>query len=345
MVRGRRMSGGKLRAFIDLSRVHGSPIITGFFLAGMLSGAAVPHVSYFILAAVVGFLFKSAGSVHNELLDLDMDARDPVLRKKPIQAGIISRREARGYLAGCLLAGTAASLLFFPPVVTGLVLLAAGLIFFYNALGKFVPVAYEMLFAASMAILVIAGAFLAGGAGKLTYVLAFTVFCANLLAQWLNGCRDIETDRPAGVASLPALFEGRPDGRTLTALSGAAIWTLFTGSLLLPFLLSVLGAVYLPWTLGIHAGISFHLFRGLPAASSRRAFNRLLVVQVVAFWLIVPVFLVDAAGWAAVFGLCLFTMLGTVVAIAAEKATQYKLAFSGRDAGSGMVRAGGGVDG
>ncbi len=339
------MSGGKLRAYLDLSRIHGTPVIIGFFMAGMLSGAAIPPFWYFILAALVGFLFKSAGSVHNELSDLDLDAADPILRKKPIQAGIISRREARAYMGACLLSGTALGLLLFPPVTAGMVLLAAGLIFFYNAVGKYVPVAYEMVFPASMAMLVLAGAFLAGGPGRETAVLAFTVFCANIFAQWLNGCRDIGPDRAAGVASLPAICAGTPGGRAGTAASGALIWVMYSLSLLLPFLLSVLKVVYLPWTLGVHAGTSLYLLRGLPMASSRSAFNRILVIQVVAFWLIVPVFLVDTAGWAAVSGLCLFTMLGTVMAIAAEKATQYKLAFGPGGEGRRATRFGGGADG
>jgi len=339
------METGKLRAFMDLSRIHGSPIIIGFCLLGMLSAAGTPSILDFLPIIIIGFIFKSAGSVHNELVDLDADSRDPMLQKKPIQAGLISKREARIYMLCSLAAGAAMSILFFPPAVSGLLFLAVGVIFIYNAWGKYVPVLYELLFSTSMTLLLLAGALLAGGPTRLTAVLALTVFTSSIFAQWLNGCRDLDCDKNAGVASIPSL-QARCSGHDdINVLTGVVIWVLYTFSLLLPFIFCVIRLVYLPLTLGIHAGTSISLFRGLHRAATRSMFNRLLVFQVVAYWFMVPIFLVEKAGWAASLGLSAFTILGTILAIAAEKATQYKLAFDPAGPSDPRNQAAGGVDG
>jgi len=327
----------KLRACIDLSRVHGTPIIMGIFLVGILSGRGQVGFTDLLLGAVVIIFYKTSGAVLNDLTDFELDSRDPTLKNKPLQSGAISKRSARAYLAFCFLTGFTLSVVFLPSAATGMAVLALCLGYAYNLWGKFGPVTFELLFPASMGILVLAGSFVSGGPTPVTFVLAYIIFLANVFAQWINALRDLDCDRQNGVGSLAAMVSLSAENggkRDPVRQFGQFVWMMYTMSLILPFALHLLPWAYLFPVLAIHGAVSVAIYTALSKATTRRDFNIVLVIHVVACWFPIPFFLLDKEGFVAPTGLMLFVVLGTFLAIAAEKKSQYKLALAGNSRGA-----------
>lgn len=326
------MSRERLRAFIDLNRLHGTSFTIGIFLIGVISGMSIPSFSTFLIAIIIIFFLKTSVSVLNELIDFDMDSLDPVLQNKPIQLGLIKKREAWIYFVLCFISGLTLSILYFTSIATIILILILGLGYFYNIWGKYIPIAFDFIFSISMLLLVISGSYVSSGPTQLTILLGFITFGAGLIAQWINSLRDIDCDRVAKVGSIAVLDMFDPKDiqkkTSITFVYGYIIIGIYTFSLIWPFILLVVSFVYLPFVLMIYLISIILLFKWLFKASSKRDFNKIFVYQLVPFWLLIMIFLIDQVGWSASLGLITFVFIGTLLAIALEKDTQYKIAFS-----------------
>lgn len=326
------MSWKRFQAFIDLSRVHGTPIIIGVFLVGIISGIKVTSLTDYIISIIILFFFKTSGAVLNDLTDFDMDSLDPVLQNKPIQTGLIKKREAWIYSILCLISGLALSIVSLPFLTTLLLLIILGVSVIYSLWGKFFPVTFEVLFPISMGTLVIAGSFVSGGPTQLTLLLSVIVYTAFIFGQWINSIRDVEVDIVANVGSIATLDSFNPKDpckkTSITFIAGYIIWCMYTIALLMPFFLSVVQLFYLPFVILIHFIITYLIFRWVFKANSREDFNKILVFDVVSCWFPVSLYIIDQAGWVASFGLLTFIVIGTFLAIGIEKASQYKIAIS-----------------
>jgi 4-hydroxybenzoate polyprenyltransferase len=325
------MSWNRFQAFIDLSRIHGTPIIIGVFLVGIISGINVTSLNNYIISIIILFFFKTSGAVLNDITDFDMDSLDPVLQNKPIQTGLITKREAWIYFILCFISGLSLSILFLSFLTTLLLIVILGVSVTYSIWGKFVPVTFEVLFPISMGALVIAGSFVSGGPTQLTLLLSVIVLTAFIFGQWINSIRDVEIDIVAKVGSIASLDFFNPNNprkkTCVTFIAGYIIWCMSTVALLMPFFFSVVQFFYLPFVILTHSIITFLIFRWVFVANSRRDFNKILVFDVVSCWFPVLLLIMDKGGWVLSFGFLSFIVIGTFVAISIEKASQYKIAI------------------
>lgn len=321
----------KLRAYIDLSRIHGTPIIIGVFLTGILSGMNETSPFIYLVSAIVIFFFKTSGAVLNDITDFELDSLDPTLRNKSIQSGVISKRNAVIYLVFCFFVGLVLSVLFLPYQAIILVIFALGLVYIYNLKGKFIPLGFELIFPISMFILVIAGSYVAGGPNQITFLLAFMFFLTSVFAQWINSLRDIECDKRSNVGSIAVLdsFTHSDSNKkvSITYICGYILWIIYTFSLIWPFVLGILPLVYIPIILIIHVLNTILIFRWTLKSTIREHFNKILIYQVLSCWLPVPMYLLNLRGLLPSIGLLIFIIIGTLLAIVLEKHSQYKIAI------------------
>jgi len=322
----------RLRAYIDLSRIHGTPIIIGIFLTGIISGIALSSPFIYIVSAVIIFFFKTSGSVLNDLTDFELDSLDTTLKNKPIQSGVISKRNAWIYLGFCFFAGLLLSVLFLPYQATILTLFALGLVYIYNFKGKFMPLGLELLFPLSMFILVIAGSYVAGGPNQITLLLAFMLFLTNVFAQWINSLRDIECDKRSNVGSIAVLdsfTHSDPNKKiSVTYICGYILWIFYTFSLIWPFALGILPFIYIPLILIIHGLNTILIFKWTLKSTTRKQFNKILIYQVISYWVPIPIYLLNLRGIILSIGLLFFVLFGTILAILLEKGSQYKITIT-----------------
>ena len=325
-----RMGWDRLRAWIDLSRIHGTPFIIGVFMAGMLSGPDARPLCCFAVSFFIIFFFKTAGAVYNEITDLGLDARDHAHRTKPIQSGKISVAAAKVYVALCIAAGTVLATVFLPFAATLLIIVAFLITCVYSSWGKFKPVAFETLFPLAITIVFVAGAVTGGGLSERGLFLSFVVFTAVMHGQWLNELRDVSADRRGGAGS----FAVRSGFDPRTGKSGLGRNIAFGGLIWLCHIVSVLAIFYLELAscrrglvvLGLMALTTLVIYHNPRALFGRRHNNKVMTTQVVGSLVIIAMLLIDRAGLARAGGLVAFVVFGTVFAVLLERG-QYKTAL------------------
>ena len=326
------MSLERFRAYIDLSRIHGTPIIIGIFSIGLISGIALSSPFTYLLSAVIIFFFKTSGAVLNDLTDYDLDSLDPTLQNKPIQSGLIKKREAFVYFLFCFISGLILSIISLPIIATLILLTALGISYAYNIWGKFFPVTFEILFPISMGLLVISGSFVSGGPTQITLLLSVIVYVAFIIGQWINSVRDAEVDISSNVGSIAALdlFDPlNPKRKTsITYIAGYILWAIYTITLLVPFIFSLVSIIYLPIVIGIHSIVTLSIFWLMFKGKTRKDFNKALVFDVVSCWFVIPFYLIEKEGLLAPFALLCFVVIGTFLAIFTERASQYKITIT-----------------
>jgi len=257
----------KLQAFADIGRTQGITTTASVAIVGALTSTAPVswyHLLFFTLLAIVAHM---ALNTYIALGDQVLDAQTYVPSRNPVSAGILSKKEALGFVYG----GTACCallILLLPLTITPTSALFAGLCFipsyisllWYGWKGKRLLVSYDFSFSISYAFLVLFGAFAVGGMPTIyTWIfIGVVVFAATAFAQWENGLKDADADRYAGVRSFAVATNVR-NNKKLTATHPYFLYgvALKTGFLLCCFLAFIVSMNY--WFLG------FLLFYGIPS--------------------------------------------------------------------------------
>jgi len=257
----------KLQAFADIGRTQGITTTASVAIVGALTSSATLewyHIVFFTILAVVAHM---ALNTYIAIGDTYLDSKTYVPSRNPVTAGILSRKEALGFVYG----GTACSVFLIAilplnismtsTVLAGLCFIPAyGFLVWYGWRGKRFVLSYDFSFSVSYAFLVLFGVFAIGGQPTMyTWVfMGVVVFAATAFAQWENGLKDVDADRYAGVRSL-AVVTGVHNNKKL---GGTHPYFLYGCALKIGFLLCCIPAFFISmnyWFLG------FALLYGIPS--------------------------------------------------------------------------------
>jgi 4-hydroxybenzoate polyprenyltransferase len=202
------------RAYLLLARVSNLPTVWSNVLAGTVvsAGTADVPVERMLVTALAASLFYTGGMFLNDAMDAGIDARQRP--ERPIPSGDVSRSEAVGVGAACLLGG---EMLLLPrPAAVGLGALLAAAIVLYDWRHKGISWAPLVMGSCRGLVYVVAGASIGAlrgatlGAGSLVgiYVAGLSVVArrAGANARWLVPALI------AGISLLDALLIGVVSG-------------------------------------------------------------------------------------------------------------------------------------
>jgi 4-hydroxybenzoate polyprenyltransferase len=263
-----------LRSFLRLARFQTAPLTA---LAPVMGASLCAGFSWQrdLLLFGAGLGCHLFGFVHNEILDVEVDRLAPDLARKPLVEGSIDRGSAwRGALvAAALGVGLMAALAPLAGVVTAAAVAAA---YGYNLGSKRVPF-LDWAIAASMGLLVLAGALAAAGAGgvqPLAGIVALLLALQLLVQNTLAHLKDLRQDRAAGGVNAALLLgvEGPSSANGAAIRTGAAFQSYLILLRGLHLLLVALGVWLLPPSLRLAAAA----VAGVTQAAALRPFWRLI---------------------------------------------------------------------
>lgn len=256
--------GGKARALGQLLTVPNLGLNL-FFAVGFLLVAGRGHPGW-VLGALVLLAFvvaRNAGHAFNQIVDRELDARNPRTRDRPLVTGALSVRAATAVVvANVALFFLAAALI--NPWLTLLAIPALGLVLGYSYTKRYTSATTVLLGAVQS--LIPAGVYLAvqgtlplpAWAAVAAMVLFGTAF------ESVHSLGDLASDREQGLRSLPLTVGPARVPHLVGALLAGAL------ALLLTFALETLGPSpwLLPLALGMGALVAVEV-RGLASGQAR----------------------------------------------------------------------------
>lgn len=204
----------KLRAFADMGRTQGITTSASVTIVGALTSTAQIewyHLVYFTILLAIGHMTLN---IHIALSDLKIDDHTYVPSRNPVISGVLSKKEAKSFVNGGIIALTilVLSLFFFIEfnyaLLAGLCSIPAyAWLAWYGWKGKKYVPSYDFSFSVSYAFAVLFGVFVLGGMPTMyTWIfIGVVIFAATAFAQWENGLKDADADKSDGVRSFAIL--------------------------------------------------------------------------------------------------------------------------------------------
>jgi len=219
-----RVPGGRVRSIVFLGHPGPSVLVTAVFVAlAGLAGRAVPDALRFVQLVGIMLPIQLCIGVINDVVDLPEDA----LAKpyKPLVAGTVSRSAAAwvGVALGVVGLVVAATLNLATLLLAGAAL-AAGLAY---DLGLRRTILSWVPWWGGMAVLPLAAYASAGAIPSRLFVLVPLAALVAVGLHFANALPDIDTDRAAGVHSLPVVIGRIGAGRAgpvMLGLAGVVAW-------------------------------------------------------------------------------------------------------------------------
>jgi 4-hydroxybenzoate polyprenyltransferase len=261
----------RLTTYASFVRVSHSVFALPFALAGALLAAQHTAVTWstigWILVAMVAA--RSAAMGFNRLVDARMDALNPRTAMREIPRGVMSTREAAGFVA-------AASAIFvlaswrLNPLCFVLSPVALAIVFWYS-LAKRYTTWTQLFLGLAMAVAPVGGWLAVGGRGGWEPWLL-----AAAIGTWVGGfdvlyaCQDLEFDRTHGLNSIPVRFGVRTSLGISRFMHAVAIACLLALAIVAP-----LGGVYLVGVAAVAAMLVYEqsLVRADDLSQVKRAFD------------------------------------------------------------------------
>ena len=226
----------RLLVFVEIARPHNMFLAAlaaaaGYFIAGGRSVAEGAPVALFT------FLVTGAGYIINDCFDVGIDRINKPAR--PLPSGRMSGREAAVLYAAVTTLATIGAIVFLPRSVAALVVAWEIGLFVYARWAKRMFVVGNVLVAAIVASVFLAGGLLAGDVGSVLVPIVLA-FVFNLSREIVKGAEDVDGDRLAG-ARTAAVVVGRD-----RVLSWAyALLLLLAAAIPLPAMTQYFGKLYL----------------------------------------------------------------------------------------------------
>ena len=206
----------KLRAFADIGRTQGITTTATISIVGALTSTAAVewyHIVYFTVLAIFAHM---ALNTYIALGDIELDAHTYVPSRNPVSSGLLSKKEALGFVYGGTIV-CAALILLLVLYTDYLSVFMAFLCFipsyvwllWYGWKGKKYLISYDLSFSVSYGFNVLFGVFAVGGMPTIyTWLfIGIVIFAATAFAQWENGLKDVDADRSVGVRSFAVVTQ------------------------------------------------------------------------------------------------------------------------------------------
>ena len=206
----------KLRAFADIGRTQGITTTATISIAGALTSTAAVewyHIVYFTVLAIFAHM---ALNTYIALGDIELDAHTYVPSRNPVSSGLLSKKEALGFVYGGTI--VCAALILFLVLYTDYISVSMAFLCFipsyvwllwYGWKGKRYLISYDLSFSVSYGFNVLFGVFAVGGMPTIyTWLfIGVVIFAATAFAQWENGLKDVDADRSVGVRSFAVVTQ------------------------------------------------------------------------------------------------------------------------------------------
>ena len=208
----------KLRAFADIGRTQGVTTTATISIVGALTSTAPVewyHIVYFTILAIFAHM---ALNTYIALGDIELDAHTYVPSRNPVSSGLLSKKEALGFVYGgtIVCAVLIALLVLFTDYLSVLMAFLCFIpsyvwLLWYGWKGKKYLISYDLSFSVSYGFNVLFGVFAAGGMPTIyTWLfIGVAIFAATAFAQWENGLKDVDADRSVGVKSFAVVTQVR----------------------------------------------------------------------------------------------------------------------------------------
>lgn len=200
-----------IKEILILSRIQTAALtaivpVFGYWFSTSLTGGDISLTDKWldlVVLGLIGFFVHVFGFVHNEIMDLKFDSKNPIHSNKPLVKGTIGRGFAGMLVIICIILSVTVLYLYFGvPEATLLLAISILMGSIYNIIGKKIP-AMDIFLALWAFFYLLAGARLAGPLEPEIYVIG----CIAALQIMFNngiigGLKDAVTDRNAGARTM-----------------------------------------------------------------------------------------------------------------------------------------------
>jgi 4-hydroxybenzoate polyprenyltransferase len=197
----------RLRTYASFVRFSHSVFALPFALTGALLASRVVPLTWTRVAWIVACMVaaRSAAMGFNRLVDVEFDRRNPRTAARELPRGLMSRREAIGFVVFWSLA----FVLFAAQLGTTCLILspvALAIVFWYSLAKRFT--AYTQVYLGlAMAVAPVGGWIAAGGPpAAVAWLLGLAIGTWVAGFDVLYACQDVDVDRREGLQSIPVRF-------------------------------------------------------------------------------------------------------------------------------------------
>ncbi|UCF50274.1 MAG: UbiA prenyltransferase family protein [Thermoplasmatales archaeon] len=198
----------KVKNYLKLGRSFGTTNTWGAIFIGVLTSTVmVSLLDAFKILAISFFAHAYIGAI-NEYWHIEEDKKHPQYKYKPLVRGDVSKKNAKIYIYFCLIFAIILSFVFYNNYLkitifgsaieipaTVFLILAAAFGTLYTVKGKYISWAYDLTPSFGAGFLIIYGATTIGDITSTTIVAAFCAFMISVYSEWIDGMKDVDTDK------------------------------------------------------------------------------------------------------------------------------------------------------
>jgi 4-hydroxybenzoate polyprenyltransferase len=193
-----------LKNYLKLGRSFGTTNTWGAIFVGVLTSSVIINAKNieplkiladaFRVLAISFFAHAYMGAI-NEYWHIEEDKKHPQYKYKPLVRGDISKKNAKIYIYFCLIFAIVLSFAFYRNYSTIFLVLGAAFGTLYTIKGKYISWAYDLTPSVGAAFLIFYGATTIGQISSVTIVAAICAFLLSMYSEWVDGMKDVETDK------------------------------------------------------------------------------------------------------------------------------------------------------
>ncbi|KYK21042.1 hypothetical protein AYK21_00770 [Thermoplasmatales archaeon SG8-52-2] len=302
----------KVKNYLKLGRSFGTTNTWSVIIVGVLTSSVMAtYIDAFKILAVAFFAHAYMGTL-NEYWHIEEDKKHPQYKYKPLVRGDITKKNAKIYIYFCLITAVILSFVFYQNV--SLIYLLFGALFgtLYTIKGKYISWGYDITPSIGAAFLILYGATTIGNITSVSIVAAICAFLLSVYAEWIDGMKDVDTDRKFNVPTT-AVRWGYTHNKPLTFIDPNFLYYIFiliTFDIVysIPFFLNLLSPTYFYIFLTIGLPIQVYLTYKLYGKQNKETLRKHPILFISTTASLAFVLVIDKATIWGVIGLIIFTI-------------------------------------
>jgi 4-hydroxybenzoate polyprenyltransferase len=309
-----------VKNYLKLGRSFGTTNTWSVIFVGVLTSSIMAtYIDAFKILAVAFFAHAYMGTL-NEYWHIDEDKKHPQYKYKPLVRGDITKKNAKIYMYFCLITAIILSFVFYQNISIIYLLIGAAFGTLYTIKGKYISWAYDVTPSIGAAFLILYGATTIGNITSVSIVAAVCAFLLSVYAEWIDGMKDVDTDRKFKVPTT-AVRWGYTHKKPLTFRDPNFLYYLivlisFDIVYSIPFFLNLLTPTYFYIFIFVGLPIQIYLTYKLYGTQNKESLRKhpiifisttaslafVLVIDKATIWGVIALILF-AIGWVCVFSL------------------------------------------